>query len=425
MTEYVIVVVGGGAAGGAAARTLATLAAEQDRHVEVVVVGQEERRPYNRTTVNKGLLTAAVSQADIAVAELDHEDLTWRLGTRAVSLDAATRTVTLDDGTSLVADAVVVATGAAPRPLPVTLGPQVLDRVVHLRTPSGTDRLRVLAGGGGRVVVAGAGLIGSEMPGGLAGLTSSVSLLDTAPYPLHRHVGPLVGRWIAQTHAQDGVEVRMGRTIRAVEAAGSRQGGELVVELDDGDVLPAAAVVACLGVLPDTAWLVGSGIDLHLPTGGGVAVDGWQRALGAPGVYAAGDVAAVPGPGGQPVRIEHWGAAIDQGRRAAHAVAVDLGLLPDGDHDAEQPLPGYSTYVGPTKLTVLGWNPPGCVEHVVLGAPGEPRFLVVHVLADRVVGAVGVGGARAANRIRPLIEVGATLAQVQEAIAAMSSSRTS
>lgn len=424
MTESRIVVVGGGAAGGAAARTLATLAAEQSRHVEVVVVGREERRPYNRTTVNKGLLTGAVQETGIAVPDLDHPDLIWRPGTGAVSLDPVARTVTLDDGTSLDADAVVIATGATPRALPVAVGPGAPDRVVHLRTPADTARLRALARDGS-VVVAGAGLIGSEMPGGLASLTSSVSLLDPAPYPLHRQVGPLVGRWIADAHARSGVDVRMGRTISAVDAREPAAGGVLAVELDDGAVLRAAAVVACLGVLPDTGWLAGSGIDLLHPTSG-VAVDRWQRVPGSPGVYAAGDVAAVPGPGGQQVRIEHWGAAIDQGRRAARSVAVDLGLLDGDDHDAEPPpLPSYSTYVGDTKLTVLGWNAPGSVEHVVLGAPGDARFLVAHVLADQVVGAVGVGGARAANRIRPLIEAGAALAQVREALEAMTSSRTS
>jgi hypothetical protein len=166
-------------------------------------------------------------------------------------------------------------------------------------------------------------------------------------------------------------------------------------------VTPQVVLVA-LGVLPATGWLLGSGIELG--PDGALAGDAQQRVPGCPGLYAAGDLAAVPGPDGQPIRVEHWGAALAQGRAAARAALADLGLggpldaLPDG-------LPSYSTYVHGTKLTVLGWSQRATGELPLHGLASDDRFAVaLHDRRDRLVAAVGVGGARAVNRIRALLD---------------------
>jgi len=143
------------------------------------------------------------------------------------------------------------------------------------------------------------------------------------------------------------------------------------------------------------------------PHDAGVLVDAQQRVIGRPGLYAAGDLAAVPGPDGTPLRVEHWGAALEQGRNAAQALLADLGVLPPteaGPAAATPPVPSYSTYVHATKLTILGWPAAAVAERPVLGRAGDPRFALALIDAsERVVGAVGVGGARAVNQLRPLI----------------------
>ena len=110
-----VLVVGAGAAGSAAATVLAQAAAE----LEVEIVGAEDRLPYNRTTVNKGLLSGAVDAAGIALPGMDLPGVTWRLGERVVHLDPMNRSVRLAGGEQLTADAVVLAVGARPRRLPV------------------------------------------------------------------------------------------------------------------------------------------------------------------------------------------------------------------------------------------------------------------------------------------------------------------
>ncbi|RGC65360.1 Benzene 1,2-dioxygenase system ferredoxin--NAD(+) reductase subunit [Micromonospora sp. MW-13] len=412
-----VVVVGGGAAGGACARALAATAETDGYVLDVTVVSVEARRPYNRTTVNKGLLSGAAGEHEITLAELDHPDIRWLLDVAAVGLDAHSRTVTLSTGRELAADAVVIATGAQPRGLDADIDPAAAHRVLPLRTPAHTARLRQLAAAG-PVVVAGAGLIGSEVPASLQQLGCAVTLVDPADHPLSGHVGPLVGTWAADTLTAQGVVLHMGATVAAVRAPGGQR-QPLTVTLSDGTVLPAAAVVSAVGARLDTDWLAGSGIAEH-PSAAGLLVDGEQRVVGHSGLYAAGDLAARPG-ATSPIRLEHWGEALRQGRRAARTVLTDLNLYGGEPDDAASTaeVVSFSTYLGPIKLTMLGSPGRDRAEHVVFGAPDQQRFLVAYTLDEAVVGAVGVGGARAANRIKPLVARGADLDDVRGVLRAL------
>lgn len=421
-----VVVVGAGAAGHAAVQTL--LMADVSARIDIV--GAEDRPPYNRTTVNKGLLSGGVTDDAIALAPLSHPDLRWHLGRVAVGIDPLARRVELDDGTSLSGDAILLATGSRPRELPAAIAPEINGRVLTLRTPADTARLRTLAGDG-PVVVAGAGLVGNELPAELRGLTPAVSLVDPADRPLARQVGPQLGAWITGEHHTTGTVTHWRRTIgyvtssRRASTSDSQLGrgrAPLFVVLDDGTELEAGAVVACLGARPDTGWLTGSGITVHDPSGG-LLVDSVRRVLGHPGIYAAGDLATVSLPSGTRARIEHWGSAVTQGRTAGRGVLVDLGLvddpLPDSPSLMNASLPSHSTYVGQTKLTFLGWPAASRFrEHVVTGELGRGRSLVVHTVNGRAVGAIGVGGARVLDAVREHITRAAPLEDIVNALGA-------
>ena len=172
------------------------------------------------------------------------------------------------------------------------------------------------------MLVVGAGLIGTETSGVLRQAGHPVTLVDAAATPMAPLVGPTVAEWILREHRAAGVDVRAGTTVQSLSP---RADNSLSVTLSDGTQLTSAVVLAALGVTPDTDWLAVSGV-LGDALAGAVAVDGQQRVIGRPGLYAAGDAAAVPGPDGRPVRIEHWGAALAQGRAAARAVLADLGV---------------------------------------------------------------------------------------------------
>ncbi|WP_343938470.1 FAD-dependent oxidoreductase [Pseudonocardia zijingensis] len=193
-----VVVIGAGAAGSAAATALKQVAPQLD----VVVVGAEGRLPYNRTTVNKGLLTGAVGDHEVGMPGIDDLGVSWRLGQRVQAVDPSARLVELADGTRATADAIVLATGANPRPLPAAIDPAAADRVLTMRTASDSSRLReaLATRRPSRVVIAGAGLLGAETAGSLHTVGVTVTLVDPAVRPLSRHLGATAAGWVHDEH---------------------------------------------------------------------------------------------------------------------------------------------------------------------------------------------------------------------------------
>ncbi|GAB3252448.1 NAD(P)/FAD-dependent oxidoreductase [Arthrobacter pigmenti] len=397
MVRKRILIVGGGGAGSAAAQALQ----QAEPNVEVVVVGAEDQLPYNRTTVNKGLLSGAVKTEDIGLPGMDLPGVHWQIGRRAVGLNTASRTVELDDGRTIDADAVLLAPGAAPRKLPASVTDENHTRVVTLRNLADTHRLRELIDETPRrIVIAGAGLIGTETAGVLLGAGCGVTLTDPSSLPMQNQLGATVAEWVARAHSAAGVDFRAASTVSEVRAAGEN----LRIAFDGGSHLEADILLVSFGVAPATHWLDGSGIPLQGGARpGAILVDGHQRVEGIRGLYAAGDAAAVPGADGIPVRIEHWGVALAQGRSAAAAILNDLEGLPYQPLPASSPT-SYSTYVHDTKLTIVGTLSAGVREQFILGDVTSPRFAVAFFdTEDRITGAVGVGGARAVNQLRPFI----------------------
>ncbi|MEX5271738.1 FAD-dependent oxidoreductase, partial [Kocuria sabuli] len=152
-----LVIVGASLAGLSAARAARSLGFGG----RVVIIGDELQRPYDRPPLSKDFLAGRIEIADLTL-ETDTEALEaeWVLGTRAVSFDPSTRTVHLEDGGMVHAEALVIATGASPRNLPQIAG---ADNVVTLRTIADAQKLRELVRAGGRMVVIGAGFIGAEV----------------------------------------------------------------------------------------------------------------------------------------------------------------------------------------------------------------------------------------------------------------------
>ena len=230
-------------------------AAEEVRHEghtgPVVVVGEETHAPYDRPPLSKQLLSGKWDVERIhhhTPDALDATGLDFRLGRRATGLDVATRTVALDDGTELAYDGLIVATGAATRSLPGTEG---MPGVWMLRTLDDCLGIRAdlaAAGTAPRVVVIGAGFIGSEVAATCQGLGARVTLLEAYHTPLARVLGDEMGRMCADLHVANGMDLRCGVTVDHLE---SDPGGPdpVVVCLADGTRLPADVVVVGIGVV--------------------------------------------------------------------------------------------------------------------------------------------------------------------------------
>ncbi|MFI1760683.1 NAD(P)/FAD-dependent oxidoreductase [Streptomyces sp. NPDC020800] len=377
-----IVIVGASAAGLAAVETIR----RRGWNGHLTLIGEEPRPPYDRPPLSKQILTGAWepgraflrSEQDLARLKAD-----LRLGQRAAALDVRRRRVRLGDGETVAFDGLIIATGVAPRRLP---GGDLAG--VHvLRTLDDALALRAALLAGPRVVVVGAGFLGTEVAAAARTTGLQVTVVEPEPVPVGRPFGDRIGRLVADLHGDHGTRLRCGVPVHRLRDSGGRVTG---VELADGTVLPADVVVLAVGSTPATGWLTGAGLSRD----DGVLCDDLCRA--APGIYAAGDVASWRNPHfGTRMRLEHRMNATEQ------AVAAAGNLL--GDDVPFAPVPYFWTDQYETRIQAYGIFPPGADLRILYGTPSDGHFAAVYGHHGRVVGVLGWNAPRQVRVLRRLV----------------------
>jgi NADPH-dependent 2,4-dienoyl-CoA reductase/sulfur reductase-like enzyme len=391
-----IAIVGASLAGLSAARALRAEGFEG----RLTIIGDEPYRPYDRPPLSKDFLAGRMADTDLTL-EADDEDLgaEWRLAVRATGLVAGERRVLLDDGGSVQADGIVIATGAAARPLPGTetangpaseaaRGTGAAAFGVHtLRSLDDARALRADLVAGRRLVVIGAGFIGAEVASTARELGLDVVVVETAGVPFLRALGAEMGAALGALHGDHGVRLICGVGVRAISGR-SRVDGVL---LDDGRRLPADVVLVGIGARPNVEWLVGSGVELS----DGVLCDA-GGATSVPGIVAVGDCAAWFDPAvGRHHRVEHWTGALQRPKAAAVTLLSGGTALPD------PPRPPYfwsDQYK--SKIQFIGHVRPGDTVSVLEGDVADRSFLAVYRRDDRPVAVLGVNQVRQFTRWR-------------------------
>ncbi|WP_280424704.1 NAD(P)/FAD-dependent oxidoreductase [Nocardia carnea] len=338
----------------------------------ITLIGGEDELPYDRPPLSKAFL----HDAEPAVpyyrtrSELDELAVDFRPGRRATGLDTGTRTLVVGDD-QIGYDALIVATGADARTLP---GAGALPGAHTLRTVADARAIRAALDQGARTVVIGAGFIGAEVASAARKRGLPVVILEGAPTPLVRAIGPVMGQAFASLHAANGAELRCGVTVTAVEGNGVVER----VRLSDGTTIAADLVVVGIGAEPVTEWLAGSGLAVD----NGVVCDA-TLAASAPGVYAAGDVARWHNPlFDRSMRLEHWTSAQEQGALAARNALEPAAAEPY----ATVPY-FWSDWYG-SRIQFVG-TPDGPALRV-FGAVEEGRLLALFGDGERVVGALAL-----------------------------------
>ena len=360
----------------------------------VTVVGDETDAPYDRPPLSKQVLAGEWEPERIALYDaeaLDDLRLTWRLGAPAVAFDAASRTVTLEGDERLAADGIVIATGARTRTL---RGTGDLAGVYTLRTLADSLAIRAeFEAMPRRVVVVGAGFIGAEVAATARGRSLDVTMVEMAETPLERVLGAEMGGVCADVHRDHGVDLRLG--VGVAEITGADRVEQVV--LSDGTRLDADVVIVGVGVIPNTEWLEGSGLEID----NGVVCDETCRA--APGVVAAGDVARWPNRlFGQSMRVEHWDNAIEQGTAAARRLLAGEAAEPFA------PVPWFWSDQYDRKIQLAGRSSPEDDVVVVTGSPAERRFAAIYGRGGRIVAVLGFNRPRHVMQYRRLIAGGAS-----------------
>ena len=300
------VIVGAGEAGAAAAQALRARGFDGRLHL----IGAEASPPYERPPLSKEYLRG--ERDDVALIQpqtwYEENQVELRTGTYVTSLDASGPSVVLEDGERIEADAVLLATGGSARRLP---GPPS-ERVLVLRTLDDSTRIRQVLRGG-RVVVVGAGFIGAEVAASARRMGVEVTVLEMAPVPLVRALGEDVGAIYGRIHRDEGVDLRTGEGVEAIEETGDG----VMVRTTQGNTVEAEAVVVGVGMVPNVELAEGAGLAMS----NGVDVDAACR-TSAPGVYAIGDIANHDHPLFGRIRVEHFDNALKMG---AHVAGTMLG----------------------------------------------------------------------------------------------------
>ena len=369
MADYRYLIVGGGMTGDAACRGIR----DHDPDGTIVLVGAEPHAPYARPPLSKALWKGK------------EESSVWRgtpdlgvelhTGRTVVSLDLDARQATDDKGETYSYEKLLLATGGTPRRLPSST-----DDVIYFRTLDHYRRLHELAGDGVQVAVVGGGFIGSELAAALTMNGCDVTIL----FPEEGVGGKLfpldLSLAVSDYYRERGVEVLPEELVESI----SREGERFRVVTEAGREVDADAVVAGLGIVPNTELAEKTG----LPVDDGVLVDELGRVEGHEHVFAAGDLARFPVAAlGGTRRVEHEDHANTHGRHVGANMAgadepyhhlpffysdlFDLGYEAVGDVDSQLD-------------TTAEWAEPNRKGVVAYVEDGRPRGFLLWDVWDKV-----------------------------------------
>jgi 3-phenylpropionate/trans-cinnamate dioxygenase ferredoxin reductase subunit len=384
--EPTYVIVGASMAGAKAAETLR----EEGFGGSIVLLGEEQERPYERPPLSKGYLLGKEEKGSIYVHEESwyaENDVDLRLGVTATALDVGARQVALADGGTVGYDRLLLATGAAPRRLSVPGAD--LDGVLYLRRVGDSERLGETLRRGGRVVIVGAGWIGLEVGAAAREFGCEVTIVEPEAGALNRHLGPELGDVFRRLHEEHGVVFRFGESV--TELRGS--GGKVASAVTSADVaLDAEMVVVGIGAVPATRLAADAGLDVA----NGVICDAGLR-TSAHEVFAAGDVANAFHPlYGKHVRVEHWANALNGGPAAARSM-LGRGV----SYDA---VPYFFSDQYDLGMETAGLPEPGSYDRIVYrGDPEGREFIAFWLSGGAVVAGMNVNVWDVSDDIQALI----------------------
>jgi 3-phenylpropionate/trans-cinnamate dioxygenase ferredoxin reductase subunit len=331
-----IVVIGAGQAGASLVGKLRTEGFEG----EITLLGAETGPPYQRPALSKAYLLGEMERERLFLRPRDWyegNDINLRTGTRAVSVDAASKTVTLEGDEVLSYDHLAFTTGSHPRTLPAAIGGE-LDGVYTVRDLADADALKPEFVAGRRLLVIGGGYIGLEAAAVAAKMGLQVILVEMADRILQRVAATETSDFFRTLHGDHNVDVREGIGLERLVGKDHVTGAVL----SDGSEIEVDFAIVGVGIYPATVLAENAGVTCD----NGIVTDAFGRTSD-PHIWAAGDCATLDWNGAQ-IRLESVGNAIDQ------AEIVAQNML--GAAKTYEPKPWFWSDQYDTKLQIAGLN---------------------------------------------------------------------
>ena len=389
MTHHLIL--GAGPAGVIAAETIRKLA-PQDR---ITIVGDEPEPSYSRMAIPY-LLIGNVDERGTYLRKSPTHFSDLSIGivqAKVTAVNAAAKTVALDNGQSLAFDTLLIATGSHPIRPPI---PGIDSEGVHTCwTLADARAIMDLAKPGARVLQLGAGFIGCIIMEALSARGVKLSVVEMGDPMVPRMMGPTAGGMIRDWVEAKGVQVFTGTRVESIQA-----GAPLQVRLSNGQTVAADLVISAAGVRPAIGFLKDSGITCLL----GVLTDEHLQ-TSVPGIYAAGDCAeAFDKVSGKAVVSAIQPNAAEQARVAAlNMVAFARGKALAAELKGVTQINVLDT-LGLISTSFGDWQGVPGGEHVELTDKPAGRHLSLQFKDDVLVGCNSVGWTDHVGVMRGLVE---------------------
>lgn len=309
MNIQTIVIIGAGQAGASAILDLRGNKYEG----RIILIGDEPHLPYERPPLSKDMILRPEQTKIEILSQQKLEDL----GVEFIKDNAVVKIVPeqyqviLKNGEHLHYDKLLLATGGAPRRLPVldALG----KNVYTLRNLEDSQALIPVLQPGKRILLVGGGVIGLELASSARFKDCHVTVLEQTPMIMGRSP-EIISEFLLNQHRSRGVDIRLNVKISETQLRGE----EIVITLESGEELIADAVVYGIGIVPNAQLAIDAGLDVDFAV---KVNENCQTSH--PDIYAAGDVATQLRADGNYVRIETWENANNQaGIFARHVMGL-------------------------------------------------------------------------------------------------------
>jgi NAD(P)H-nitrite reductase large subunit len=308
--SFKYVIVGAGLAGCHAVEGIRTL----DTTGSILLLGREQHLPYDRPPLTKKLWSGKKRVDDIFVHDrryFDDNGVIVSVNTTAVHLNAADKTLTCTDGGSYQYEKLLLATGGAPRRLPIEGGR--LDGIYYYRYLDDFLQLKSRVRGGVKALVVGGNFIGSEIAAALNINQADVTMLVRGSYLVERVFPKPLGAKIQADYVQRGITILTEDEPASIR----RRGKNLLTRTKRGREIVSDVIVVGIGIEPEMQLAKSAG----LAVGDGIVVNEFLQ-TSSPDIYAAGDNAFFPYTAlNRSMRVEHWDNAVGQGKAAGMNMA--------------------------------------------------------------------------------------------------------
>ena len=248
----------------------------------ITVISEEPYHVYGRPLISYMLLGKTTEDKMLQYRPTDFYEkngVKALLGRKAASIDAAAKTVVLEDGEKIPYDKLCICTGSRPFVPPMAgldtvedkTSFMTLDDAKHLDAMLGTEHDK-------RVLIIGAGLIGLKCAEGIYQRVKELTVIDLAPCILP-NVLTEVPASIIQKHIESkGVKFLLEDSVEQFEPH--------TAHLKSGKTVDFDVLVVAVGVRPNTELAAGAGCEVNR----GIVTDA-RSATTVPDIYAAGDCA--------------------------------------------------------------------------------------------------------------------------------------